>query len=228
MQEDAVALVRRRRRARHRRRLGAAGHLASRHAFLSNYAVPQAGQSCARARIAGDFVKARLEARHAGDRDHGGIVSAKLDARVKDFHALARHRRWPAVRAECGSRRRRPRPPARRSPSAPAPAVSWPSAFRRWPPARRPRCPRASASIERRRCAAFSFTASDTAVFNPEKLNSRPGRSSMGRGNSKRQALPAVASFASSGPPGYGRPNNFADLSNASPAASSRVSPSTA
>jgi hypothetical protein len=69
---------------------------------------------------------------------------------------------------------------------------------------------------------------SDTAVFKPEKLNSKPARSSMGRGKSKRRALPTAASFASSGPPGYGSPNNLADLSKASPAASSRVSPSTA
>src|SRR6201999_1709412 len=51
--------------------------------------------------------------------------------------------------------------------------------------------------------------------------------SSIGRGKSKRPGLPDAASWGSSGPPGYGRPNNLADLSNAPPAASSRVSPST-
>ncbi len=55
-----------------------------------------------------------------------------------------------------------------------------------------------------RRCASSGCerTASDTAVFSPEKLNSYPARSSIGRGNGQAPALPAAASSASCGPPG--------------------------
>ena len=37
-------------------------------------------------------MSARLQARHAGHRDHGGIVGAKLDARVEDLNTLPRDR----------------------------------------------------------------------------------------------------------------------------------------
>src|SRR5260221_14792560 len=45
-------------------------------------------------------------------------------------------------------------------------------------------------------------TASDTAVLRPEKLNSYPARSSIGRGNGQAPGMPAAASRASCGPPG--------------------------
>ena len=47
----------------------------------------------------------------------------------------------------------------------------------------------------------------------------------MGRGKLKRLALPCLASFWISGPPGYLRPMSLATLSKASPAASSLVWP---
>ena len=63
------------------------------------------------------------------------------------------------------------------------------------------------------------------AVFNPEKLIIRSPESIIGRGSDTTPARPDSASFASAGPPGYGRPSSVAVLSNASPAASSSVSP---
>ena len=64
-----------------------------------------------------------------------------------------------------------------------------------------------------------------TAVFSPEKLIARSPESIIGRGRDTAPSRPDSASFASAGPPGYGRPSSVADLSNASPAASSSVSP---
>ena len=51
-------------------------------------------------------------------------------------------------------------------------------------------------------------------------------RSSIGRGSVTAPRRPPAASLSSAGPPGYGRPRSLAVLSNASPAASSSVSPS--
>ncbi len=68
--------------------------------------------------------------------------------------------------------------------------------------------------------------ASSTWVLSPEKLKSSPGRSVIGRAKRNRPGMPCAASAASCGPPGYGRPIILAVLSKASPAASSRVSPS--
>ncbi|MCW0425299.1 hypothetical protein NB713_003242 [Xanthomonas sacchari] len=73
---------------------------------------------------------------------------------------------------------------------------------------------------------SLSRQASSTWVLSPEKLKSRPGRSVIGRAKRKRPEVPCVASAASCGPPGYGSPISLAVLSKASPAASSRVSPS--
>ena len=86
------------------------------------------------------FMFARLEARHAGHRDHGGIVGAKLDARVEDLRRPAAPPLPPCVLASSGSRPRRRPPPARRNRFAPAHAASWRPASRRWPAARRRRC----------------------------------------------------------------------------------------
>src|ERR1043166_3512744 len=47
----------------------------------------------------------------------------------------------------------------------------------------------------------------------------------IGRGNVKRDGSPSRAILSICGPPGYPRPSRVATLSNASPAASSRVSP---
>src|SRR5260221_1438553 len=83
-------------------------------------------------------------------------------------------------------------------------------------------------AISARRCSSRgrARTASDTAVLRPGKLNSYPARSSIGRGSGQAPGRPAAASRASCGPPGYGSPRGLALLSKASPAASSRVSPS--
>ena len=62
-------------------------------------------------------------------------------------------------------------------------------------------------------------------VFNPEKLKSRP--SILGSGNLNAFGLPCFAYLSTNGPPGYGSPSSLADLSNASPAASSIVWPIT-
>jgi len=59
----------------------------------------------------------------------------------------------------------------------------------------------------------------------PEKENSNPS-AIIGRGKLKRVGSPSRANRSISGPPGYARPRSVATLSNASPAASSRVSPS--
>jgi hypothetical protein len=67
----------------------------------------------------------------------------------------------------------------------------------------------------------------DTAVFSPENENSKPLRSSIDRGNAIAFASPSRARRSITGPPGYPSPSSFATLSKASPAASSRVHPST-
>src|SRR3989338_8255119 len=64
-----------------------------------------------------------------------------------------------------------------------------------------------------------------TAVFNPEKLKSESPLSIIGRGNAIAFGFPSSAIFDTAGPPGYPSPRSFATLSNASPAASSRVAP---
>ena len=56
--------------------------------------------------------------------------------------------------------------------------------------------------VERAGRAVLAFTASDTAVLRPEKLNSSPARSSMGRGKSKRPALPSSGQLRQLGPAG--------------------------
>ena len=71
-----------------------------------------------------------------------------------------------------------------------------------------------------------SVTLVNTAVFSPLKLKSRSPECSIGRGNLTISGRPCSASCARTGPPGYGRPSSLAVLSNASPAASSSVSPS--
>jgi hypothetical protein len=68
-------------------------------------------------------------------------------------------------------------------------------------------------------------TIVSTAVLSPEKLIMRSPESIIGRGSDTAPARPDSASLASAGPPGYGRPSSVAVLSNASPAASSSVSP---
>ena len=78
-----------------------------------------------------------------------------------------------------------------------------------------------------RRRWSLSRQASSTWVLRPLKLKSRPGPV----GHRPRELVdaragPVSASAASCGPPGYGRPISLAVLSKASPAASSRVSPS--
>ena len=85
-----------------------------------------------------------------------------------------------------------------------------------------------SARSARRRppCAATAASrARSTAVFRPEKLMSKPGRSSNGRGSGTREGSPDAASTSTAGPPGWPRPRIFATLSNASPGASSMVPP---
>ena len=64
------------------------------------------------------------------------------------------------------------------------------------------------------------------AVFRPLKLKSSPSPGAE-RGNGKASGSPSRASRSRAGPPGYGRPSIRAPLSKASPAASSRVCPST-
>ena len=135
----------------------------------------------------------------------------------------------PAPRAAAVSRARS----ARLAPTPPATtSVAWPVASQR---AQRLGAQRVDDRILHAagdvgaltaRSAAWPFTASITAVFSPEKLKSSPGRSSIGRGKRKRPGRPWSARRASSGPPGYGSPSSLAVLSKASPAASSRVSPS--
>ncbi len=65
-----------------------------------------------------------------------------------------------------------------------------------------------------------------TAVFSPE--NEKPSAGSLapmsGRGKGTAAGSPLRAALSMDGPPGYGRPMSRATLSNASPAASSRVS----
>ena len=61
------------------------------------------------------------------------------------------------------------------------------------------------------------------AVFNPEKLKS--SSSICGIGKLKRRGFPPRANLSIIGPPGYGMPKILADLSKASPAASSLVWP---
>ena len=61
-------------------------------------------------------------------------------------------------------------------------------------------------------------------VLSPLKLKLRP--LTFGIPNLKAWGLPFFAYLSINGPPGYARPISFADLSNASPAASSNVSPS--
>ena len=65
-----------------------------------------------------------------------------------------------------------------------------------------------------------------TAVFSPENEKSWPSLR-IGRGNRIASGSPSRARRSIAGPPGYPRPRNRATLSNASPAASSTVSPST-
>ena len=60
-------------------------------------------------------------------------------------------------------------------------------------------------------------------VFNPLKLKSR--LSIFGLPKVKALILPSLAYLSINGPPGYFSPKTFADLSNASPAASSSVEP---
>ena len=62
-------------------------------------------------------------------------------------------------------------------------------------------------------------------VLSPEKLKSYVPSLIMGRGNWIAAAFPFSARFEISGPPGYENPRTFPNLSNASPAASSRVDP---
>src|SRR5207248_128270 len=73
--------------------------------------------------------------------------------------------------------------------------------------------------------SSLERTARNTAVLRPENENSKPS-SRIGRGNVKRVGSPWAASRSIAGPPGYPRPRSVATLSNASPAASSRVAPS--
>ena len=76
-----------------------------------------------------------------------------------------------------------------------------------------------------RRCR----TARSTAVLRPLNEKSKrcgPWPRSSGRGNSNRPGVPVAASRSIAGPPGYPSPSRVATLSNASPAASSRVWPS--
>src|SRR5207249_3360266 len=69
-------------------------------------------------------------------------------------------------------------------------------------------------------------TASATAVLSPENEKSKLGSVSIGRGNEYAVGFPSRAMDSIAGPPGKGRPSRLATLSNASPAASSRVLPS--
>ncbi len=64
------------------------------------------------------------------------------------------------------------------------------------------------------------------AVFRPLKLKLK-APFALGCGNLNAKGLPCWAYLSTRGPPGYSKPSNFADLSNASPAASSMVSPTT-
>ena len=63
------------------------------------------------------------------------------------------------------------------------------------------------------------------AVFKPEKLKFNP--STFGLVNLKALGFPSFARLSISGPAGYPKPSNFPLLSNASPTASSIVSPIT-
>ncbi len=126
--------------------------------------------------------------------------------------------------------RRRPRP-ARWSPPGPAAprASSWWRARRRRRPGRprrsRPRAPRAARTPSSAVPPAASVTARRTAVLRPLKLKSKPSPSqARGKRRSRRTASAAARWMA--GPPGYGRPSRRPTLSNASPAASSTVCPS--
>lgn len=69
-------------------------------------------------------------------------------------------------------------------------------------------------------------TSSFTAVLRPLMLTSRVSDPIRATGKAIASGFPSRASRSTSGPPGYGRPSNFPTLSNASPAASSRVEPS--
>ena len=176
--------------------------------------------------MARSLVLARLEARHARHRDHGRIVGAELDAAGKRLarparaHAASQPRAQRAVGAHAARHHQCLEPRLLQC----AQRLAAP-AYRRWRPARRARCRRACAASSVRGCRLRAHRQRHRGLEAGE-TELEPGRSSMGRGKSKRAARPCSASFASSGPPGYGRPNNLADLSKASPAASSRVSPS--
>ena len=61
--------------------------------------------------------------------------------------------------------------------------------------------------------------------FNPLKLNSISFELKRAKGKSYLFGFPLIDFFSISTPPGYYKPNNLAPLSNASPAASSLVSP---
>src|SRR5881394_780985 len=67
-------------------------------------------------------------------------------------------------------------------------------------------------------------TACSTAVLSPENENSNPS-AIIGRGKVNRVGSPSRARRSIAAPPGYPRPSRLATLSNASPAASSRVWP---
>ena len=64
-----------------------------------------------------------------------------------------------------------------------------------------------------------------SAVLRPEKEKSAESRESHARGKWNRAASPSRPARSIATPPGYGSPIIFAALSNASPAASSRVPP---
>ena len=64
-----------------------------------------------------------------------------------------------------------------------------------------------------------------SAVLRPEKEKSAESRESHARGKWNRAASPSPPARSIATPPGYGSPIIFAALSNASPAASSRVPP---
>ena len=173
--------------------------------------------------IASAVVLAGREPRQARDRDHRGIVGAELDARI--VHACARGAPTAAV-SRARSARLALTPPETTSAcgrSPPAPAATWRSACRR----SHPRPPRATSA----RSCAVSVPAAHRvqhrglqareAELEPRAIEHRAAGTRMPR------RAPAQRARASCGPPGYGSPSSFAVLSKASPAASSRLAPST-
>ena len=78
-----------------------------------------------------------------------------------------------------------------------------------------------------RPAARSAFTCRSTAVFNPLIEKSKSPERSIERGNRIASGSPSRAILSSAGPPGNPSPISRATLSNASPAASSSVCPST-